>query len=252
MLSEELLTKTLKHHEKFKNESFVVKPSLPILYFGNLSAYLNSTLRIVTVGKNPSDNEFRLTRDDPFSFVRFPKWAASKSNLIEALDAYFETNPLRSWFSSFEPILNGMNSSFYRRKNYNNNALHTDVCSPLATSPTWSILSKSEQRLLYKDGYEIWSELIEQLQPDVMLISIPEKLFTSIINSTGKNLISFKNKKDGTSRKKPYNASAHEFTLKSGKKIQVIFGRAANKPFDTITNEQKGLIGEEIINFLDR
>ena len=35
-----------------------VSPAVPVLFFGNLDAYCNSSLRVVTVGLNPSLQEF--------------------------------------------------------------------------------------------------------------------------------------------------------------------------------------------------
>lgn len=59
-----MIEKTLEYFDTHKNNELVVKPSLPILYFGNLDAYRKSELKVITVGKNPSDNEFRLNKDD--------------------------------------------------------------------------------------------------------------------------------------------------------------------------------------------
>ena len=62
MISNELIKKTFDYYDKFKDYDVVVSPSLPILYFGDLASYEKSDLKIVTVGKNPSDNEFRLKK----------------------------------------------------------------------------------------------------------------------------------------------------------------------------------------------
>ena len=245
LLSEELVTRTLDHYEKFSKESFVVSPSLPVLYFGDLERYLKSPLKVVTVGKNPSDNEFRHSKTEPYSFFRFSKWEVSKKNLIEALNYYFEDKePLKQWFSSFEPILNGLNCSFYSKKDKPNIAIHTDICSPLATSPTWSKLLPEERDKLFKEGNKIWFALIEELQPDIMLVSIPELLFKFFFTSEGKELYSFDDKLDGTKRKKDYKVYEYPYKLKSGKEVKIIFGQAANKPFDTISDKQKIKIGQ--------
>ena len=71
MISNKLIEKTFEYFDNFKNKDVVVAPSLPILNFGNLDAYANSELKVVTVGKNPSDNEFRFNKSDSFSFIRF-------------------------------------------------------------------------------------------------------------------------------------------------------------------------------------
>ncbi|GIV35621.1 MAG: hypothetical protein KatS3mg031_3156 [Chitinophagales bacterium] len=245
MISDNLLTKTLDYFDKHKNEREVVKPSLPILYFGDLDAYQKSELKIITVGKNPSDNEFRLNKEEPFSFIRFPKWCSKQRNLIKALNPYFEHKPLQ-WFSCFEPILNGATASYYQKKGYSNIALHTDICSPLATNPTWSKLSPETQKLLFTDGFEIWKQLVNELQPDIIFVSIPIKLFKDAFkpNSQGQLLIEFKYKKDGTPRKKPYRVELFEYTLNNKKKVKVVFGQAANTPFGTISDKQKNEIGE--------
>lgn len=110
MLSNNLINQTLNYFSSHSQNIFVVKPSLPILYFGDLDEYYTSPLKVVTVGKNPSDNEFRLKRTDPYSFCRFKRWNPKKANLIESLNPYFSDAPL-SWFSCYEPVLNGMGLS---------------------------------------------------------------------------------------------------------------------------------------------
>lgn len=243
MISKELLAKTFEYFDFFKEDNFVVAPSLPILYFGDLASYEKSDLKVITVGKNPSDNEFRLKKNEPFSFVRFPNWDENKRNLIESLNPYFKEKPLKQWFSCFEPILNGLSSSYYPGVK-ENIALHTDICSPLATYPTWSKLPKTKQKLLYKEGFQLWKELIEELQPDIMFVSIPRALFNSVFTLNGKELVVFNEKKDGTIRKNPYVVESYEYILRNNKQVKVVFGQAANKPFDTIYSKQKIKIGE--------
>src|SRR4051812_17750825 len=52
-----------------------------------------------------------------------------------------------------------------------NCALHTDLCSPLATDPTWSKLG-SERSQFEASGNALWHQLIEELSPDIILISV--------------------------------------------------------------------------------
>ena len=86
--------------------------------------------------------------------------------------------------------------------------------------------------------------MIEELQPDIMLVSIPELLFKFFFTSEGKELYSFDDKLDGTKRKKDYKVYEYPYKLKSGKEVKIIFGQAANKPFDTISDKQKIKIGQ--------
>ncbi|MBC8306431.1 MAG: hypothetical protein H8E55_63065 [Pelagibacterales bacterium] len=244
MISSKLINRTLNYFDSFSNHNIVVNPSLPILYFGNLTAYEKSNLKIITVGKNPSKNEFKLHKNDVYSFIRFPKWEEKQRNLIESLNPYFEEKPLKNWFASFEPILNGLSASYYG--NAKNTALHTDICSPLATDPTWSNLSQNEQNTLSKEGSEIWEQLIDELKPDVMLISIPFSLFRKHFSSKPKELVTFTHKKDGRPRMQEYIVETYKYTL-GNKNVTIVFGKAANKPFDTICNERKNIIGERAL-----
>ena len=248
MITNDLLQRTFNYFNKHEKDEVVVKPSLPILYFGDLESYLKSNLKVITVGKNPSLNEFRLNEKDSYSFVRFVKWDATKKNLTETLNHYFkiDAHPFKQWFSSFEPILNGLNSSYYEDTKANI-AIHTDICSPLATNPTWSKLTEVKKDLLFQEGFLIWKQLLEELKPDILLVSIPRTLFNQVFNTKGKELIVINTKKDGTERKSPYKVEIHNYKLESGKKVTVIFGQAANKPFDTISNEQKIKIGKECL-----
>ena len=108
-----------------------VRPAIPILFFGDLDAYAGSPQRVLTVGLNPSRTEF--PPEDPFQ--RFPLAEYSRSEdqqrYLDALSAYFATNPYSKWFRSFEPLLNGMSASYYDHQT--STALHTDICSPVAT-----------------------------------------------------------------------------------------------------------------------
>jgi hypothetical protein len=60
--------------ERFKDHNKVLKPSIPILYFGDLDAYHSSDLRVLTVGSNPSDTEFL---DDDGKVTQDPFWRFS-------------------------------------------------------------------------------------------------------------------------------------------------------------------------------
>ena len=243
MISDKLLERTFSYFDKHYNDDYVVKPSLPILYFGDLVAYEKSPLRVVTVGKNPSDNEFRNSKSDNFSFLRFKNWNPNQKNLQETLNRYFFDAPLRQWFSSFEPILNGMNCSYY--ENQINRAIHTDICSPLVTFPTWSNLGENKERL-FNEGFLIWKDLIEEIQPDIMLISVPRELYNKTTDGVDEDLISFNTKKDGSYRL-PYKVSTNFYKLRNGKIVKLIYGQAAQKPFDKISKEQKKIIGEKCL-----
>jgi len=165
-----LARKTINHFNDCKHESFVVNPSIPILYFGDLNRYLKSDLKIVTAAINPSDKEFKQKR---FSFIPDNLKENDVLNVIDSLNKYFDFNPYNKWFDrSTEKIMNQLNTSYYPNKDYRNIALHTDICSPIATDPTWGGLEKKQKNLLKTKGYEIWLDLIKILKPNIILISV--------------------------------------------------------------------------------
>ena len=67
-------------------------------------------------------------------------------------------------------MLNGLGASFYEGKP--STALHTDICSPVATDPTWSGLDWGEQKALEKEGGPLWHGLLEVLRPQVVTLSV--------------------------------------------------------------------------------
>src|SRR5271167_686907 len=85
----------------------VVRPSVPILFFGDSKSYLASRTRVLTVGLNPSREEFPSA--NPFSRFRYSGRVDPSADLdltayLSSLDEYFRVNPYRKWFDpSFEP-----------------------------------------------------------------------------------------------------------------------------------------------------
>jgi len=55
-----------------------------------------------------------------------------------------------------------------------NTVLHTDLCTPLATSPTWSKLKQDEKEHFRKNGTPLWRDLAKMLEPSVIHISVPD------------------------------------------------------------------------------
>ncbi|HTS05574.1 MAG TPA: hypothetical protein VMP68_08330 [Candidatus Eisenbacteria bacterium] len=146
----QLLARSWCEYDRLKDRDYVVRPAIPVLFFGDSNRYLSSPLKVVTVGLNPASAEF----PDAHRFNRFPIMSGlptgpvqrETSRHLAALDSYFRNNPYKQWFASFEPILTGLGCSFYG--GLENMALHTDLCSPIATSPTWARLSPQQQQSL--------------------------------------------------------------------------------------------------------
>jgi hypothetical protein len=225
-----------------QHDGALVRPSIPILFFGDDEQYARSPLKIVTVGLNPSRLEF--PRQDPFlRFRAARKVDPDRPDLdahLAALRAYFREQPYNAWFRpSFEPMLGGLDASYYAGAT--STALHTDICSPLATDPTWSGLGRVGHALL-PAGADLWHRLVERLAPDVILISVARRYL---------DLIRFP--KLGAwetvytiDRDNPFTVEAHRMEILPGKSTMLVFGRAANLPFGTVSAVDKRRIGAAI------
>ena len=226
-------------------ESRVV-PAVPILFFGDVDAYLESPLRAVTVGLNPSLFEF--PSDEPFE--RFPLakgiTAQDQDRYVESMSAYFVASPYRRWFAAFEPLLNGMGTSYYPGKA--SAALHTDICSPVATDPTWSRLSDADRHVLEADGSPLWHDLLRALQPQVVVLSVASGYLSRIefesLNEWHDFLV-FDRKANGDPRKPPYAVRARNYLIGDTPSL-FIFCPASRSPV-AIGNDQKRELGATIL-----
>ena len=130
-------------------------------------------MRVLTVGKNPSRFEF--PRNEPFR--RFPLAEGGldlePSRYLDAVSGYFRTDPYRGWFNAFETLLNGMGVSYY--DGVASTALHTDICSPVATDPTWRRLDPTARAVLQADGGPLWHALPKELRPEIVVLSAAGK-----------------------------------------------------------------------------
>lgn len=240
----QLLSQSWSAYDRLKTHEYVVHPAIPILFFGDSKRYFLSPLRVITVGLNPSDAEF--PKEDRFS--RFPNTSTMAADPAQresprhlaALDAYFCTNPYRPWFASFEHILNGMDSSYYGGRA--STALHTDLCSPIATAPTWAKLSKQQQALLESEGVALWHSLVKALAPDVILVSVAERYLQQIeFRVLAPRRVIWR-----LDRQRPYEVSGTLIEVQPSKPSLLVFGRAAQRPFGTVSSMKKADMGAAI------
>ena len=219
---------------------------MPILFFGDVDAYSESPIRVVTVGLNPSLIEF--PSDEPFE--RFPHaegiTAQDQDSYLNTLSAYFRTSPYRSWFRHFEPLLNGMRASYYPGKA--SAALHTDICSPIATDPTWSRLSDADRHVLEADGGPLWHDLLRALQPQVVVLSVAKGHLSRIeFESLNEwhDFHVFGRKANGDPRNPPYVVRARNYLVGDTSSL-FIFCPASRSPV-AIGNDQKRELGTTIL-----
>lgn len=243
-----LAKECLENFESKKDLSYVVKSSMPILYFGNIKKYFESPIRIITVGLNPSKKEF----PDPDPFLRFQSMKKDhfydfNQQYLAALNEYFQDKPYKEWFDpAYEPLLNGLDASFYG--NMVNTAIHTDICSSLATNQTWESLSRSEQKNLESSGVPVWHKLVDYLEPDIILLSVSGGHLSKIAFETVNDWETVYT----TQMDRPYLVNSKKVVLSSGKQSSIYFGRAAELPFGFISSETKYLIGRHLKKLSDK
>ena len=215
--------------------SVVPEVCAPVLYFGDLAAYRTSPLRVVTVGLNPSDREF--PAGTPWS--RFPG-AETRESYLGSLNAYFREDPLRGWFSSWREVLHGLDGCFWSHSP--STVLHTDLCSVVPTSPTWSRLRRSVQADLMQRGVPLWHDLVAELRPHVIVTSVAYRHL---------DLIDFPATSKWTpvhtvERTNPYVVEARAVALPDRFSSLLVRGRAANTPFGSVKNVDRHAIGRSI------
>ena len=217
-----------------------ITPAAPILFFGDLDAYGVSPLRVLTVGLNPSLHEF--PAGEPFR--RFPLLTGGSRDrepgrYLDAMSAYFHTDPYRRWFSALEPLLNGAGASYYAGKV--STALHTDICSPVATNPTWSQLGETDRGGLEADGGLLWHMLLVALRPHMVLLSVASDHLNRInfAPMTDWEVIhAFWRTGSGVSRSRPYRVRAR-WSAVDGERCLFVFGPVAQTPFGLLPDRQK-------------
>ena len=221
-----------------------VTPAAPVLFFGDLDAYCASPLRVLTVGLNPSLREF--PAGEPFR--RFPLLMAGSSGrepgrYLDAMSAYFRTDPYRRWFSALEPLLNGAGASYYAGET--STALHTDICSPVATSPTWSRLPDTQRGGLEADGGALWHALLEALCPHVVALSVASEHLRRIKFAPmgeWQTIHVFTQTGRGRPRSRRYEVRARPYQV-DGERSLFVFGPAAQTPFGLLSDNQKYEVG---------
>lgn len=262
--TENLARRAWAQYDEFEDEDFVVEESMPILYFGDRAAYERSSLKVVTVGHNPSAHEF------PDEVERFngvestPEPAVGE--YLQALDNYFSGGTdYGEWFGNYEQVLRGLGASYYSGQNgtsSSNIALHTDLHSPLATTPQWSKLEGSfsgARERLAESGIELWRNLIEALKPDLILASLPKADVRKILNwyqapegSNGQSeeICRITEKESGEERADEYVVEGWHRSI-AGKHALLVYGQKLYHPFGRIGHDQKEKVGREIREHLN-
>jgi hypothetical protein len=274
----DIIDSAWQHYQQHKGKGYIVERCIPVLYFGDLEKYLNSEIKVITAGSNPSDLEFanadRRNKVTALSFRRF-KGANTVFNedkldenmkdiYIRSLNGYFESMDAYDWFTCLEPLINGMDVSYspkgfkvrknenYRKDRYANVALHTDIFTPLPTSRQWSDINHDAQLSIKAKGISLWIDLVKYLKPDVIILSYSAKDFKEIKSLLKLNRVNsgvfktYELKKSGEKREKNIPiVETYEMNL-GDRSVKVIYGSKMQRPFDSISKEERVKLGEEI------
>ncbi len=239
-----------QQYRDVEGESWRVTPGAPVLYFGDLPKFEASDVRIVTVGLNPSNQEFPVGAP----FCRFTGVDTDDATqYLSALNAYFRQCPYTAWFDFYEQALLGAGASYYGESK--NVALHTDIASVIPTDPTWSRLGSSTQNRLAKTGIKLWHQLIERLQPDFVIQSTAKQWlrrieFDHLTEWT--TIHSFTKTQDGKCRKRHIDVQTRWHSLDSGKRFLLAHIPAAQKPLAALSHDQKRHAGEVVLGEWER
>ena len=261
MSIEEHICKVWSSFNSIDKDMYGIKyPSIPITHFGNYNEYKKSSLKIVTVGLNPSKEEF--PSDDAFSRFYgaeriFHKQQLSNEDVqiyLNALNIYFEYN-WNVWFEHFEPILNSMNASYH--KGIENTVIHTDLC-PFTTALAWSKYEKSTNSYIVEDlmkkGSEAWRNLISILKPQVILTSLGDSYKSRMLieqNPKWTLFEAFDKTSDGRDRRKPFEIHCTVGRPHYNHKCLLVFGMNGLIPF-MISGDQKSALGRKIYDLFNR
>ncbi|MBR1789634.1 MAG: hypothetical protein IJ762_10700 [Bacteroidaceae bacterium] len=203
-----MIDSTWRDFQNVRSMPRLVKDSIPILWFGDIDAYEKSDRQIVTVGLNPSKMEFEEVPNKGVD-VRFSKASSlvGKNTLssadcavyASAMNEYFSNNPYDRWFRRYEFLLKQLDSSYYKDGDYS--SVHIDICSPVATDPTWGGLCANSTSVLMKKN--TFSTLLNILNPQIILVSANKDLVESDFGANGWNTHAIK--KNAYVRSKRFN-----------------------------------------------
>jgi hypothetical protein len=231
-----------QRHAKQVCGAVVTPASRPIAWFGDTCAYAASPLRILTVGLNPSQVEFPTGQPNR----RFPAASGveqASDSYVASLNDYFRIDPYCRWFNTYRSLLEGLQASFDGNFGVNT-AVHTDLCSPVPTSPTWSRLPTTVQAALSIGGVRLWHELIELLRPDVVLLSLARRHLSRIdFPAIDKDWAAWF---DIPQPAKPYVVLRRCYEV-GGRPVLFVWGRAANTPFGSLSYLARRRLGGRIL-----
>ena len=184
---EALILETWQDFDRLKKSpetaDVIVPDSLPLLWFGDLAAYAQSNVRILTLSKNPSDAEFgqnqRFENLSPTAenLTALSKKSSALTDYKSQLNQYFQRNP-NKWFRQLNKFLPVFEAGYADASNV---ALHADLFTPMATKPVWPGLTKAQQACFDSKI----ADLLDILQPQLILTSLSQVNLKILLDKLG-------------------------------------------------------------------
>ena len=143
--------------------------------------------------------------------------------------------------------MNGLRTCYYEGSQ-ENTAIHTDICSPLATTPTWSGLAAEQKEILFTKGFELWKKLVLEIKPDLIVMSLKKSYLELLPLDFIKRIITKKGKSTPNRKQLEYVVDHFRLNL-DGFETNVIWGSAQNTPFQPFSNRRE--LGEQIFKHLE-
>jgi len=260
----DLIEETWAEYRTFESLD-VVKKIPPILFVGDLDGYKQSKIKVITVALNPSKKgaEPDVHAREFHERVGIDNATLSKKpeKYIKGLLEYFEKRPNMTYFNSFEPILNELETSYgsvkLSHKSYQNRALHTDLCSQLTTDPNWGgLIDPTVQNDLAQASSSLWNKLVAQLKPNLILASFGEshlkwiKLPPYDLNRRVVDINTWDTTFKIGEKQYPVNCLWLNVGLQQPQKVFFALGQGSRRPF-MINNEYKKEIGRQLFNLYE-
>ena len=96
-------------------------------------------------------------------------------------------------------------------------------------------------------GIELWHRLIKRLEPNVVLVSVAREHLDRIrFHHVGQW-----HELHTIERANPFKVEAVDLEIKPGTRTMLVFGRAANLPFGTVSGHDKRIIGAKVLEALN-
>ncbi|MCL4518882.1 MAG: hypothetical protein M1587_06765 [Thaumarchaeota archaeon] len=215
-------------YQNFRYPECLPKKSFPIVFFGDAERYFASDERIITVGHNPSQNEIGKSSLGDISSSK-PSSDSSYLSYLQNLASYFEGEYYHLYFDPYEVILNGLNASYTTEKK--RIAIHTDLCSPIMTNVNYGNLPHNVRSYLKEIGFGFWRELVETLEPTVIVSSLSSNEF--LLELSARRLVVGVDKARIVTSKRPIGKSSFT-TVVAGEIIRKQFSNLGSKDYEII------------------